>query len=406
MKNQKSSLFFIFITILVDVIGIGIIYPVLPKLITELTGESISMASGYGGWLAVSFAAMQFIFSPIMGELSDRFGRRPLLLLSLLGLGIDYIFHALAPTLFWLFIGRIIAGITGASFTVATAYIADISTKENKAKNFGLVGAAFGLGFIIGPVIGGLFAQISTSAPFYFAAGLTLLNLVFGYFVLPESLPENKRRPISFKKMIPGVSLANLTNYKAFGGLLLAFFIANVAGQALPTTWSFFTIELFGWSEAQVGYSLAVVGLLAGITNGFLLGYFVKLFGEYKVIIGGFILWSLGMLGYAFSDDIYMLFFFMIPYILGGIAPPTIQSLLSNRVSELEQGNLQGTLTSLISLSSIIGPLVSSMLFKHFTSGKTTVYFPGAPYASGAVLLFLSTVVVYFALKKLKANSA
>ena len=401
MRSNRASLTFIFVTILVDVIGVGIIIPVMPNLIRQLSGGSLNEASAWGGGLIIAFSIMQFFFAPVMGELSDRFGRRPILLFSLLGLGIDYIFHALAPTIGWLFVGRILAGITGASYTVATAYIADISTKENKAKNFGLIGAAFGLGFIIGPVIGGVCAKWGVQVPFYVAAGFTLLNFLFGLFFVPESLPVEKRRPIDRNKMIPGVSLAHLGSYSALGGLILAFFLANIAGQALPTTWSYFTTEMYNWTEAEIGYSLGVVGVLVAIVQAGLIGWAVKTFGDKRVIMFGFMFWSLGMTLFAFALTDWMLYAFLLPYVLGGVASPTLQSLISNKVPSTEQGNLQGALTSMISLSAIIGPFISSGLFFMFTHPSNPLYIPGAPYLMGTLLLIGGTILAYRSLKKI-----
>jgi len=270
MQSKKTALLFIFITILVDVIGIGIILPIIPDLIMELTGEGTAQAVIYGMWLTTAFAGMQFLFSPVLGEISDKYGRRPILLIALLGLSIDYLIHAWAPTIMWLFVGRFLAGITGASFTVASAYIADISTNEEKAKNFGLIGAAFGLGFIIGPAIGGFFGDIDIRLPFYIAAGLTFTNFVFGYFFVPESLTTENRRPIELKKMIPGVSLVSLRKYKGVLLLITAFFLANLAGQANIINGSWLIgghcARVFGgcccegyWQEKNHYYRLSIV---------------------------------------------------------------------------------------------------------------------------------------------------
>ena len=404
MGKSKGALIFIFITVLVDVIGFGIIIPVMPDLIQELTGTDISVSSAYGGGLLIAFASMQFFFSPVLGEISDKFGRRPVLLLALVGLSIDYLLHAFAPTITWLFIGRILAGICGASFTVASAYIADISSTEDKAKNFGLIGAAFGVGFIIGPALGGLLGQIDIRMPFYFAAGLTFLNFLFGFFVVPESLPVEKRREIEFKKMIPGVSIFNIGKYAGIGGLILAFFIANIAGQTLPAIWTFYTKERYDWNIAEIGYSLTFVGILVAIVQGGLIGVLVKKLGEHKVIVGGFLLWTIGMALFAFSSEGWMLYAFMIPYALGGVAGPTLQGILSNQVSEKEQGNLQGALTSLISLTSILGPFVATALFYSFTGDHSLTYFPGAPFISAAIFLLIAAVIVIFSLKKIRLN--
>jgi len=398
MAKNRSSLIFVFLTVFVDALGIGIILPVMPKLIEKLTGGGLADAAFYGGLLMTTYAAMQFIFAPILGELSDKYGRRPVLLIALLGLGLDYIFHAYAPTLTWLFIGRIISGMAGASHTVATAYVADISTSENRAKSFGLIGAAFGVGFIFGPTIGGVAAEVSVETPFFVAASLTLLNFLYGFFFIPESLDKEKRRDINYSKMIPGNSILKLLSY-SFGGLLLALFLAHVAGSALPATWSYFTMEVYNWEEWEVGLSLSIVGLLVAIVQGGLIGFSVKKFGETKVMVGGFILWTVGMTLFAFATNQWLLYVFLIPYALGGVAGPTLQGYMSNRVSEKEQGNLQGSITGMISLTTIIGPIISTSLFYFFSNKDTVFYFPGAPYIAGGLILLISTVIVY---KKLK----
>jgi MFS transporter, DHA1 family, tetracycline resistance protein len=320
--------------------------------------------------------------------------------LSLLGLGFDYLLHAFATTITWLFIGRLIAGICGASYTTATAYIADVSTKEERAKNFGLIGAAFGLGFIIGPALGGIFGNIDVRLPFFVAAGLSFANFLFGYFFVPESLAVEHRREPIFSKMLPGVSLANLGRYKGLGLLIIALFLANIASQVLPATWSFFTMEVYEWNEAQVGYSLSFIGLLVALVQGGLIGIVVKKFGQKKVILTGFILWSIGMFLFAFANQSWMLYAILIPYALGGVAGPTLQGLLSNQVSEREQGNLQGALTSMISLTTIIGPAIATTLFYTFTQDSMRIYFPGAPYFASAMLLISATVCVLVGLRR------
>lgn len=401
MKSKRTALLFIFITILVDVIGIGIILPIIPDLIMELTGEGTHMAVIYGMWLTTAFAGMQFLFSPVLGEISDKYGRRPILLIALFGLSIDYLIHAWAPSLMWLFVGRFLAGITGASFTVASAYIADISTKENKAKNFGLIGAAFGLGFIIGPGIGGFFGEIDIRLPFYIAAGLTFANFLFGWFFVPESLPVENRRPMNLLKMIPGVSLVSLRNYKGVLLLIFAFFLANLAGQALPSTWSYYGIERYDWSPKEIGLSLMVVGLLVAIAQGFLVGVLVKKLGKKNVIILGFLLWTIGMFLFSLASEPWMLYAFLIPYALGGVAGPTVQGLISNQVSENEQGNLQGAITGLISITAILGQLIFSPVFYFFTRPEGAIYFPGASYALAAIFLFIAFLFASLAMKRM-----
>jgi len=401
MQSKKTALLFIFITVLVDVIGIGIILPIIPDLIMELTGEGTAKAVIYGMWLTTAFAGMQFLFSPVLGEISDRYGRRPILLIALLGLSIDYLIHAWAPTITFLFIGRFLAGITGASFTVASAYIADISTPEEKAKNFGLIGAAFGLGFIIGPGIGGFFGEIDIRLPFYIAAGLTFANFVFGYFFVPESLTTENRRPINPLKMIPGVSLVSLRNYKGVLLLIFAFFLANLAGQALPSTWSYYGIERYDWSPQEIGISLMFVGLLVAIAQGFLVGIVVKKIGKKKTIIIGFLLWTIGMFLFSQASEPWMLYAFLIPYALGGIAGPTIQGVISNQVSEKEQGNLQGAITGLVSVTAILGQLIFSPVFYYFIRPETDIYFPGAAYVLAAFFLFVAFLFAVLAMKRM-----
>ncbi len=401
MKSNKTALLFIFITILVDVIGIGIILPIIPDLIMELTGEGTAMAVIYGMWLTTAFAGMQFLFSPVLGEISDQFGRRPILLIALLGLSVDYLIHAWAPTIVWLFVGRFLAGITGASFTVASAYIADISTKEDKAKNFGLIGAAFGLGFIIGPGIGGFFGEIDIRLPFYIAAALTFANFLFGWFFVPESLVPENRRPINVMKMIPGVSLVSLRNYKGVLILIFAFFLANLAGQALPSTWSYYGIERYDWSPKDIGISLMVVGLLVAIVQGFLVGVVVKKFGRRKAITFGFLFWTVGMFLFSQASEPWMLYAFLIPYAFGGIAGPTVQGVISNQVSEKEQGNLQGAITGLVSVTAILGQLIFSSVFYFFIRPDADVYFPGSPYALAAIFLATAFVFALWAMKRM-----
>ncbi len=401
MQSKKTALFFIFITVLVDVIGIGIIIPIIPDLIMELTGEGTAQAVIYGMWLTTAFAGMQFLFSPVLGEISDRYGRRPILLIALLGLSIDYLIHAWAPTITFLFIGRFLAGITGASFTVASAYIADISSPEEKAKNYGLIGAAFGLGFIIGPGIGGFFGEFDIRLPFYIAAGLTFANFLFGYFFVPESLAEANRRPINPLKMIPGVSLVSLRNYKGVLLLIFAFFLANLAGQALPSVWSYYGIERYDWSPKEIGVSLMVVGLLVAVAQGFLVDIVVKKIGKKQTIIIGFLLWTVGMFLFSQASQPWMLYAFLIPYALGGIAGPTIQGVISNQVSENEQGNLQGAITGLVSVTAILGQLIFAPVFYYFIRPETDNYFPGAPYALAAILLFIAFIFAILAMKRM-----
>jgi DHA1 family tetracycline resistance protein-like MFS transporter len=390
MKNGNRQLIFIFITILIDVIGLGIIIPVIPKLIQELSGEGLSEASRYGGWLMFSYAIMQFLFSPILGGLSDKFGRRPVLLISLFGLGIDYIFMAWAPSMTWLFLGRIIAGISGASFTTATAYIADISEPEKRAQNFGLVGAAFGLGFIIGPVVGGISAQWGSRIPFIAASVLTLMNFLYGYFFIPESLDSNNRRNFEWKRANPVSSLLNLKRYPAVSSLAACLMLIYIASHAVQSNWSYYTMLKFSWNEAMVGYSLGFVGVLVSLVQGGLIRIVIPKIGQVKSIYAGLAFYAIGLLLFAFASSSWMMYAFLIPYCLGGLAGPALQGFISNHVPANEQGELQGALTSLISVTSIIGPVLMNGLFAYFTSAETPYYFPGAPFILASIMIIVS----------------
>ena len=398
--TPNNALLFIFITVLVDVIGLGIIIPIVPKLIENLTGLGINEASKYGGWLLFSFAIMQFIFSPILGGLSDRFGRRPILLLSLFGLGLDYIFHAFAPSIAWLFVGRIIAGIMGASFSTATAYIADISSPEKRAQNFGLIGAAFGLGFIIGPVIGGISSKWGTNVPFLIAAGLTLLNVIYGYFVLPESLSKDNRRAFEWKRANPISSLKNLRKYPVVSGLVISLVLTFIASHAVQSNWSFYTMYKFNWTAEIVGYSLAVVGVLVAFVQGFLIRKIIPRLGQVKSIYLGMSFSALGLLLFGLASESWMMFAFLIPYCLGGIAGPSIQGVISSQVPANEQGELQAALTSLMSLCGVFGPLLMTNLFAFATAKNSTFHVPGAPFFLASCLTLVSFYLSYRTLSK------
>jgi DHA1 family tetracycline resistance protein-like MFS transporter len=394
-KNKQAAIGFIFITLMIDITGLGLIIPVMPKLIEELTGGNISQASEYGGWLTFTFAIMQFLFSPVLGGLSDKYGRRPILLFALIGFALDYLFLSFAPTITWLFIGRAIAGITGASITTATAYIADISTEENRAKNFGMIGAAFGLGFIIGPVIGGLLGAYGARVPFMVAAALTFLNFLYGYFILPESLDKEHRRPFEWKRANPLGSLMQLKKYPALSGLVISFVLIYLASHAVQSNWSFFTIEKFHWSERLIGISLGVVGILVAVVQGGLIRYINPKLGNEKSVYTGLLLYSLGLILFAFASQSWMMFLFLIPYCLGGIAGPAIQSIISSSVPANAQGELQGALTGLISLTSIAGPPMMTGLFAYFTKPSAPIHFSGAAFLLGAVFMFTSAVIAY-----------
>jgi len=402
--KPQAALGFIFVTLLIDIIGFGIIIPVLPKLIQHLIHGNLSDASRYGGWLAFAYAFMQFICAPLLGNLSDKYGRRPVLLASLLGFSIDYTFLAFAPSIGWLFVGRLIAGITGASFTTASAYIADISTPEKRAQNFGLIGAAFGLGFIIGPVLGGILGQYSTKLPFIAAAVLALINALYGFFILPESLSMDHRRKFEWKRANPVGSLMQLKKYPAISGLVVSLILIYIAAQAVQSTWTFFTMEKFSWNEAWVGYSLGFVGIMSALVQGWLIRLTIPKLGQQKSIWIGLLFYSAGLFLFAFATKGWMMFAILVPYCLGGIAGPALQGLISQEVPPNEQGELQGGLTSLMSATTIIGPPLMTSLFAYFTSKSAPVQFAGAPFMMGGVLMLLSTYLVIRSFKNVKTT--
>jgi DHA1 family tetracycline resistance protein-like MFS transporter len=398
--SKQAAVKFIFITLLIDVMGWGLIIPVMPKLIADLKHIPVNIASAYGAWLLSAYAITQFLFAPVVGNLSDKYGRRPVLLCALLGFGIDYLFLALAPNYSLLFIGRIIAGITGASFTTASAYIADISTADTRAKNFGLVGAAFGLGFVLGPAIGGLLAGWGVRAPFFAAAILCGLNFLYGYFILPESLSIENRRPFHWKRANPFGSLQLLKRYPVVGKLAVSFFLIYMAAQSVQGNWNFFTKYRFNWSEGTIGFSLAVVGVLVGGVQAGLTRVINPKLGNEKSIYLGLFLYSLGLILFAFASQGWMMFAFLVPYCLGGIAGPSLQSVLAGHVPPNEQGELQGTLTSLMSITTILGPLIMNNLFKYFTTKNAPVQFPGVSFLLGAVFMLFSIVIAWNVLSR------
>jgi len=398
-SKRNAALGFIFVTLLIDVIGLGIIIPVMPKLITELTGDSLGEAARDGGMLMFVYAFFQFIFAPIIGGLSDKFGRRPVLLASLFGFTIDYLFLTFAPTLFWLYIGRIVAGILGASFTTAAAYIADVSTPEKRSQNFGLIGAAFGAGFVIGPVIGGLLGQYGSRTPFMVAAGLSFLNFLYGYFVLPESLKPENRRNFDIRRANPVGALANLKKYPVIYGLLVSLILMQLASFAVHGTWSYFVMEKFNWQEKEVGLSLGAFGILSMIVQGGLIRVIIPKLGNERSIYTGMSLLTIGFILFALAQESWQLYLFMVPYIMGNIAGPALQGVISTQVQVNEQGELQGALTSLASATSIIGPPLMSTVFSTFTTSTASVYFPGASMALAALLMLVGTILARRSIK-------
>lgn len=400
MKNTKTAgINFILVTVLIDAISFGIVIPVFPDLIKTMQGCDDGAAAVITAWMMACFAIAQFVFSPVQGSLSDRFGRRPILLASLFGFGLDYLLLAFAPTIEWLFAGRIIAGILGASYTTALAYVADVSTEENKAKNYGKLGAAFGLGFILGPGIGGLLGEVDLKLPFILGAVLSLVNWLYGYFILPESRkPENINR-FEKKSFIPGISLVQAFKYKTILGLMVSFFLLYLAAQAVMTNWSFYTIHKFNWGKTQIGISITVVGLMVAFVQGFLVRIVNPKLGNHRSVTLGLLLYAFGMLGFGLAPSGWVMLISIVPYCLGGINGPAMQAMMSNHVPANEQGKLQGVITSMQSLTSILGPVIMGGLFDYFTS-EGNPYVPGAAFIAGTVLILIGWVIALVSMKK------
>lgn len=401
-SKPSAALGFIFVTIFIDVLGLGIIIPVLPKLLQTLGHIDISTASRYNGLLTTVYASMQLLFATILGNLSDRYGRRPVLLASLFGFGIDYLFMAFAPTIGWLFLGRTIAGISGASTSTATAYIADVSTGDKRDANFGLVGAASGLGFIIGIGLGAYLGAINIKIPFMVAAGFALCNCLYGYFVLPESLAPENRRKFEWRRANPIRSLWRIYCKQPTLALLLAATSLVYIGQkAVEYLLSFYLYEKFDWSLSSVGTLGLFIGLVLVAIQGGLIRYTIPKFGQKKNIIAGLVFYTAGLVLIAFVNRGWLMYVFMIPYCLGGISGPALQGLATGKVASNEQGELQGAFAILNSISVIIGPLVFSYVFFFFTRKDSSAYFPGAPYLLGALLMLISIAIAVRSFRKI-----
>jgi len=386
-KAGHGAFVFIFVAVLVDSIGFGIILPVLPRLIMQLTGVSVDRAAVYGGWLSFVYALMQFFCAPVLGNLSDRFGRRPVLLFALLTLGCDYLIMGFAPVIAWLFVGRMIAGVAGASFTPAYAYVADITEPARRAQNFGLMGAAFGIGFIVGPAIGGLLGGLGPRAPFFAAGAIALANTALGYFALPESLPQESRRPFHWSRANPLGTLLQIRRYPVVTWLLGALFLWQLAHQVLPSTWAFYTISKFHWTSAEVGYSLAFVGLVMAVAQGLLTRVLIPwIGGERRAAAAGMGAALLAYVGYAFATQGWMMYAVSLTTFIFALTYPSMNALASQQIPANAQGELQGAVACVYSLSSILGPPLMTQVFGHFSARSAGVYFPGAAFLAAAVL--------------------
>ncbi|MCG8556935.1 MAG: TCR/Tet family MFS transporter [Proteobacteria bacterium] len=399
-NQPRRGLLFVLITVLLDSIGLGIIIPVMPDLIMELTGEGVAAASLYGGWLLFTFASMQFVFSPIVGNLSDGFGRRPVLLASLAAYGFNYLVMAVAPSVGWLFLGRIVAGITGATYSTANAFIADVSASDRRAQDFGLVGAAFGSGFILGPVIGGVLGQYGSRVPFYAAAAFSLMNWLYGLLVVPETLPRERRRAFQLARANPVGALLQLGRYPRMLGLVVAVLLYQLASFVNPSTWSYFAIQKLAWSERDIGYSLGAAGLLLAFVQGYLTRIAIPRLGRRSAALVGVSFAGVGYLGFAFATQGWMMYAWLVPWSLSGLALPAIQGLMSSRVPVDAQGELQGVLSSLGGLAAVVAPPMMTRLFSYFSSAQAPVYFPGAAFAAAAALAMCGLMILAPALSR------
>jgi DHA1 family tetracycline resistance protein-like MFS transporter len=399
--GRQAGLAFIFITILIDVLGFGLIIPVLPKLVAEMAGPDAG-PEAYG-WLLSVYGLMQFVFAPVLGNLSDRYGRRPVLLISLLFTGIDYVLQALAPTLAWFFVGRIIAGITGASFTAATAYIADVSPPEKRAQNFGIIGAAFGLGFVVGPVLGGFLGTIGPRVPFWAAAALALLNLAYGAFVLPESLAQENRRPFALRNVNPFAALAILARHRTVLVLAGSASLLWLAQQVPPSIWVLYTTYKFHWTEVQNGWALAVLGLSSMFVQTVLIRLLAPL-GDRGRVAFGFLFNAIGFVAIGLATQSWMMIAALIVWTFCFVGGPAMQSIISQQYGPDEQGAVQGALTGIQSLTGVIGPPILTSLFASSTSAKLANPMPGAPFFLGALLTVFAAVLSVKVLRQSQAQ--
>ena len=392
----RAAFTFILIMVAFDFLAFGIIAPVLPDLIRQFEGGDFARASSIGGYFGLAWATMQFIFSPLLGAWSDRFGRRPVILISCFGLAIDYVIMALAPSLRWLFLGRIISGITTSNVATAFAYVTDVTKPEERAKPFGLISAAFGLGFVIGPAVGGYLGNVNLRFPFWAAAALSMANALYGYFVLPESLPPERRAKSAWRMANPLGALTLLRSHPELAGLSVVATLYYLAHNSLPSMWAFYTEYRYAWSRRDVGLSLAVVGVCAALVSGVLVGPFVKRFGERRSLLSGLFFGILGFAGFAVAARGWMVFAAIPLIALWGIAAPAMQSLMARHVDPTSQGKLQGAINSLRAITGMAGPVLFTQVFTLAISARYSLHLPGAPYYLAALLLGASMLLAVY----------
>ena len=396
-KPTRSAVTFVFITVLLDMVGFGLIIPVLPTLIKSVGHMNLADAALIGGWMFFAFSAAQFLFGPVMGNLSDAYGRRPLLLLAVAGLMFDYLFSALAPSLLWLFVGRVIAGICGSSYVIANAYIADVTAPEDRAKAFGLMGAAFGVGFVIGPAIGGLLGELGPRVPFYVAAAISGLNFAFGYFVLPETLPPEKRRRFDWRRANPFGTFRVFTSYSGVVPLVAVLFVFFFASSVYPAIWPFWGMAKFDWSTATVGLTLAAFGIIAAVTQGVLSGPLVTRFGEHKVALFGLIFAVIAAVGYGLAPGLAIVLIMLVIHAPEGLVHPMLIALMSKAVPDNAQGELQGGISSVMNVAMLAGTVFFSQAFGYFLDPAAEVETAGIAFfiaAAGLAVALAMFVVV------------
>jgi DHA1 family tetracycline resistance protein-like MFS transporter len=393
VTQHRHALAFIVAVVLIDAISFGIILPVMPQLIISLSEVSLSEASRIGGFLMFTYAALQFFAAPILGNLGDRYGRRPVLLFTLAALSLDYLLMAAAPTLLWLFLARMIAGVASSTFSLSYAYITDITPVEQRAQRFGMIGAAFGGGFILGPVIGGFLGEFGPRFPFYAAAALGLLNLIYGYFVLGESLSPEQRRPFELKRANPIGAMLQIRKYPVVLGLAIAYFLYMLGHLSLPSTWTYYTMEKFSWTESQIGLSLGFAGVFMILVQAFLIRWAIPVLGAFKAGIVGMLAIIIGFLGYAFAATGWQLYPWLALASISGFVTPAFQSIMTSQIPANAQGELQGALSSINSITSILGPLLMTQLFAAFTGEQASFYFPGVSFFAAAILSVLCLLI-------------
>jgi len=379
---------------MLDSVGVGLMMPVMPDLIRSITGQTVSEAAVWGGIMAFTYAGMQFLFGPAVGNLSDRFGRRPVLLTSLVIMSVSYLIFAQAQVIWLLVAARAITGITGATFATANAYMADITPREKRAASFGMVGAAFGVGFVIGPAIGGLLGELGARAPFYAAAAVAFSNACFGYFFLPETLAMDKRRAFNLRRCNPFTALMRLRLVPEIGGFALILFLFSIAQNVYPSVWAYFTEEQFGFNAGMKGLSLAIFGLIMALVQGGLIRIIIPRFGEWNVARAGLALNGAVLLVTAMISSQIALFVLMPFMALGVIASPALQGMMSSATAAENQGELQGVLASVQGLAMIVSPLIMTTLFREFTGNDALIYLPGAPFIAASALSFLALVML------------